>query len=96
MARRIQRSRVLADPGEGVDLNTLYKRDRGICHLCGLRVARRNATRDHLRPLSEGGPNTYDNTKLAHKTCNQLRGDLSVMAARELLWVAKSTMPKHL
>ena len=41
--------------GGGIKLKNLMKRDRSLCHICGLGVARADASRDHVVPLSAGG-----------------------------------------
>lgn len=53
----------------------LYWRDKGICGICGQPVARKNASRDHIIPRSQGGPHDAFNMRLAHKKCNMRRGD---------------------
>ena len=70
-----------------IDLELLFKRDKGICHVCG-RVCDWNdwelkkdtivygnnyPSRDHVIPKSQGGAHIYDNMKLAHRLCNSLR-----------------------
>lgn len=71
-----------------IDLGILYRRDGGICHICGklcdwndftimedgsLKVGANYPTRDHLIPKSKGGEHSYENIKLAHHRCNSLR-----------------------
>ncbi len=63
----------------------IYKRDRKICHLCFRRISRIEASRDHLRPRSLGGPDDAHNLKLAHRRCNSRRGSLRVGEARLIL-----------
>jgi 5-methylcytosine-specific restriction endonuclease McrA len=46
-------------------------RDRGICHLCGIRGA---TTVDHLVPRSAGGTDDPANLAAAHASCNYRRG----------------------
>lgn len=72
-----------------IDLGILYRRDGGICHICGklcdwndftimedgsLKVGANYPTRDHLIPKSKGGEHSYENIKLAHLRCNSLKG----------------------
>lgn len=59
---------------EKIHLAAIYDRDRGICHLCCLPVARADATLDHVIPLSKGGSHTFENVKLAHAVCNSRKG----------------------
>ena len=70
-------------------IDYLYRRDGGICHLCGLRVLSRGnyllnpmhplaPTRDHIQPVSKHGCSASDNLALAHRICNGIRGNLAV------------------
>src|SRR5688500_19988486 len=61
-----------------VPLEEVYLRDHGICHLCKKFVEYKDASRDHLRPRSKGGPTTWKNIKLAHKKCNSKRSNRPV------------------
>lgn len=63
-------------------LAALGRRDCWRCHLCGRRVDRRlrfphrmAPTFDHLIPCSEAGPDSPENLRLAHLSCNSSRGD---------------------
>jgi hypothetical protein len=60
----------------------IYRRDRGVCHLCRRRVAMtkaaphpRSPVLDHLVPLSLGGSTTRDNLRLAHWLCNEVKSN---------------------
>lgn len=68
-----------------VPLAFIYKRDKGICHLCRRKVKREDASRDHLRPRSIGGPTNPKNIKLAHRNCNSARGTMPASAYRAIL-----------
>lgn len=58
-----------------IPLAQLAKRDKWICHICGLRVDRlSDADREHLIPKAHGGSNRPENLALAHKWCNKLKG----------------------
>lgn len=51
----------------------LFKAQRGKCTLCGETFTTADADDweiDHIIPRSEGGPNTYSNLQLVHKTCH--------------------------
>lgn len=58
----------------------IFHRDGWRCGVCHRKVPRKpfphplSATLDHLIPLSEGGPHTRANVRLAHLRCNTERG----------------------
>ena len=67
----------------------LFKRDAGICHICGTRCNMEDYTTndgtfiagdwypsiDHVVPLVKGGSHSWSNVKLAHRRCNYLKRD---------------------
>lgn len=71
-----------------ITLKNLYERDKGICYICGgicdysdykwsdrnRIVGKKYPSIDHVIPLSKGGMHSWDNVKLAHKQCNNLKG----------------------
>lgn len=59
---------------ERIDREAVIARDKSICHICGKKVTR-DITLDHLIPLSEGGPHTMANLRVAHRSCNSKRRD---------------------
>lgn len=72
-----------------ISLERLYKRDSGICYLCGIKcnwddIEERDGTIiagqqypsiDHVIPVAKGGTHTWDNIKLACRRCNTLKRD---------------------
>lgn len=56
-------------------LDTVYLRDGGICWIGSHPVRRRDATLDHVIPLSANGGNDLNNLRLACRTHNSSRGD---------------------
>jgi 5-methylcytosine-specific restriction endonuclease McrA len=68
-----RQSRDLGSKGRRAQLERIYQRDRGTCWICRHKVARPNASRDHVTPLAEGGSTADWNVKLAHKACNEER-----------------------
>ena len=69
-----------------ITLEKLFSRDGGVCYLCGKQCrwedmdADGNAqddypSIDHVHPLSKGGTHTWDNVKLACRSCNTLKGN---------------------
>lgn len=73
---------------ENITLKELYKRDSGVCWICGGVCDYDDFTKDekgsfiaghnypsidHVHPLSKGGQHTWNNVKLAHFYCNTLK-----------------------
>lgn len=72
-----------------ITLESLFKRDRGICHICGIECNYEDYTMagtthiagnlypsiDHVKPLSKGGAHSWKNVKLAHRICNSYKRD---------------------
>ena len=85
--RRIKIMSQMVD--KDITLESLYKRDRGLCHICGLTcnwddyIIDSNQKQcgewypsiDHVIPLSKGGMHSWDNVKLAHRRCNSIKSD---------------------
>lgn len=46
-----------------------------LCHWCKMEMSYKEATVEHLVPLSKGGTNDIKNLRLAHQSCNQDRGN---------------------
>lgn len=79
--KRINRANVV---DRDISLNKLYKRDNGICYICGVRcnfedhhtedgnfiVGPTYPTIEHVFPLSRGGLHSWDNVRLACHACN--------------------------
>lgn len=68
----------------GITLRSVYKRDGGICKICGQpcdlndksygQCGPNYPSVDHIIPLSKGGSHTWDNVQLAHMICNSYKG----------------------
>jgi 5-methylcytosine-specific restriction endonuclease McrA len=71
-----------------ITLDKLYKRDNGVCHICGIKCNKKDyrvdgnatfivgsayPTIDHVYPISKGGTHTWNNIKLAHHSCNTIK-----------------------
>lgn len=70
-------------------IQKLYKRDKGICYICGGKcdfedyIVSNNTiicgnyypSIDHVIPLSKGGTDDWSNLKLAHRICNTIKGN---------------------
>lgn len=85
-----KRLRKNGKPDYSISLKKLYKRDKGICHICGERcnpkdievtiegyyIAGRNyPSIDHVVPISKGGKHIWGNVRLAHRHCNAIKSD---------------------
>jgi 5-methylcytosine-specific restriction endonuclease McrA len=66
-------------PGYIPPLNniTLFRRDDNICMYCGERFRASELSRDHVRPISRGGEDTWNNVVAACKRCNNHKGSLT-------------------
>jgi len=53
---------------------TLFKRDANLCMYCGIVFRTSELTRDHVRPISRGGHDTWTNVVAACKRCNNHKG----------------------
>lgn len=72
-----------------ITLEKLYKRDGGVCYLCGgmcdwtdiedrdgvLIAGDMYPSIDHVTPLAHEGKHGWDNVRLAHRRCNYLKSD---------------------
>ncbi len=68
--------------------NTLFRRDGHLCLYCGNHFAVKDLSRDHVRPLSQGGDDTWANVVTACKRCNNYKAGRTPEQARmELLAV---------
>lgn len=56
----------------------LFRRDKCVCTYCGTRFSDDELTRDHITPVSKGGPDTWVNCITACKKCNHYKSDFSV------------------
>lgn len=73
-----------------ISVKVLYKRDKGICYICGGMCDFQDHTKtnsyftagptypsiDHLIPIARGGMHAWDNVKLAHHSCNAKKSDI--------------------
>jgi hypothetical protein len=55
--------------------SSLFKRDKFTCGYCGRYFhAGKGLTRDHIVPVSKGGPNSFENCISACRLCNSAKG----------------------
>lgn len=73
---------------KGINLEDLFKRDNGICAICGGKcdwsdhtyrgryfvVGKTYPSIDHIIPLVKGGEHSWANVQLAHHRCNSAKG----------------------
>jgi 5-methylcytosine-specific restriction endonuclease McrA len=80
-----RRLRIQAAPFvEDVPMDAIYLRDKGICQLCFKKCSRKEATRDHVIPVSKGGPHSFQNIVLAHNRCNAAKNNRPLMQQQRL------------
>lgn len=66
--------------------HTLFQRDGHLCLYCGRSFPRQKLSRDHVRPLSQGGPDHWNNVVTACLRCNNRKaGRTPEAAAMQLL-----------
>ena len=53
----------------------LFARDRQVCAYCGGRFALDDLTREHIIPVSRGGPDSWMNCITACRSCNGRKGN---------------------
>jgi len=53
----------------------IAERDNWLCHICHGTVTRKDWSLDHVIPFTKGGKRVRENLLLAHKLCNQRRGN---------------------
>jgi len=64
----------------------LFRRDQSLCLYCGEQFPNMLLSRDHVRPLSQGGEDTWQNVVTACKRCNNFKaGRTPEQAGMELL-----------
>lgn len=69
-------------PDASITLSRLYRRDGGICKICGKELSfdidpqsGDYPSIDHIIPLAKGGLHQWDNVQLACRRCNWEKGD---------------------
>lgn len=65
-----------------ISIASLCERDDWRCHICGCKIEknkRKDASMgpsiDHVIPLSKGGSHTWQNVRIAHRSCNSRKGN---------------------
>lgn len=68
--------------------DTLFRRDQHVCGYCGNSFSSHELSRDHILPVSRGGPNTWMNVITACRQCNKHKDDRTPEEANmQLLFV---------
>ena len=73
---------------------TLFKRDAYLCLYCGDRHDRRELSRDHVTPISQGGGDCWSNVVTACKRCNNQKANYTPEQAGMQL-IAVPFIPTH-
>ncbi len=60
---------------------TLFQRDGHLCLYCGQHFHDADLSRDHVRPLSQGGPDSWNNVVTACVRCNNYKAGRTPEAA---------------
>lgn len=71
-----------------LDNRELFRRDRHICAYCGERLPGARLTRDHIKPVSQGGRDVWMNVVTACRPCNQRKSGRTPEQARMQLLYA--------
>ena len=74
-ATHLYRARKRGLPAEPVSPRAVFERDEWKCGLCSEQVDRKDASLDHIIPVSRGGWHVESNLQLAHLRCNQSKGN---------------------
>ncbi|MDH5099762.1 HNH endonuclease [Lactobacillus kefiranofaciens] len=82
--KRSKRAKLARKNGKydnSISLEKIYKRDHGICYICGKKLNLDTyyndplaPTIEHVIPIIKGGTHTWDNVKLACRECNTAKG----------------------
>lgn len=81
-----------------ITLHKLYRRDEGICWICGkkcdwddytmresIKICGENyPSIDHVIPLAHGGKHQWENVRLAHLSCNIAKSDITPTFTKEM------------
>ena len=78
-----------------ITLEALYRRDSGVCYLCGKqcdwndkdenKVGPNYPSIDHLIPVARGGLHSWSNVRLAHFKCNADKSDAILPNVRKMI-----------
>lgn len=63
----------------GITRERVFAKSGGKCYICGFHLTFNEMTIDHVYPLSRGGPHTMGNVEAAHRSCNEAKGDRTLL-----------------
>ncbi len=73
--RQIYRAKQLGvEYDDTIKLVDVFKKDAGMCGICGKWVVPKKASMDHIKPLVDKGSHTMPNLQLTHLLCNLKKG----------------------
>ena len=75
MAVRNARGDYMRDVTPTLTNDALFRRDKFTCLYCGESYAPHGLTRDHVKPSSRGGADTWENVVTACRACNLVKAD---------------------
>lgn len=85
MKKEARRKQSYTHESRTISLSKLYERDGGVCWICGGLCdidgdpnSNGYASIDHVKPISKGGKDQWNNIRLAHRLCNSMRGNAFV------------------
>lgn len=78
---RTKRAKANGKYDNSITLEKVFKRDKGVCYLCGRHLSLKTyyndpsaPTIEHVIPIIKGGTHTWDNVRLACRKCNNRKG----------------------
>jgi 5-methylcytosine-specific restriction endonuclease McrA len=74
VASRSKAKNAWIDPAPTLTNNALFSRDQHVCLYCGCHFHKGELTRDHVMPVSKGGPDDWNNVVTACWSCNVRKG----------------------
>lgn len=74
VASRSRAKNTLIDPAPSLSNTALFARDQSLCLYCGNQYNKSELTRDHVIPVSRGGPDRWENVVTACWSCNVRKG----------------------
>ncbi|ESQ12433.1 MAG TPA: HNH endonuclease [Chromatiaceae bacterium] len=88
------RNKLRQDYAPPLSNRTLFQRDNHLCLYCGGHFSARNLSRDHVRPISQGGVDCWNNVVTACVRCNNYKAGRTPERAGMLLLAVPFT-PTH-